>query len=431
MSQLLVQQAKAITGEITVPGDKSISHRAIMIGSIANGETKITGFLASADCLATIDCFRKLGIEIKKNKTEIRVKGKGLRGLVRPRERLYTGNSGTTIRLLAGILAGQSFTAEISGDESIGRRPMGRIAKPLRSMGADIQGRAMPGKEGELFPPLIINGGKLHGINYELPVASAQVKSAVLLAGLYAEGETTVREKNFSRDHTERMIEHFGGTIERGGLVTLKPTQELNAREVDVPGDISSAAFILAAATMVTGSELRIRNVGLNPTRTGILEIIHRMGGSVEVENEIIISGEPRGEIVARSARLHGIKIDGEIIPRIIDEIPIIAVLASQAEGVTEIRDARELRVKESDRIKTIATELRKFGVAVEELDDGLRISGPVKLKGGTIESSGDHRIAMAMAIAGLCATGRTVIEDTDCIETSFPGFAEMVRQFI
>jgi len=393
----------------------------------------VSGFLASADCLATIDCFRKMGIAIQTDDSNhVIVKGKGLRGLEKPGQRLYVGNSGTTIRLLSGILAGQDFISEISGDESIQRRPMGRIAKPLRLMGGEIQGRKERDKPGELFPPLKITGGKLNGISYELPVASAQVKSAILLAGLYANGETTVIEKNYSRDHTERMLEHFGAPIaKQGETVRLTPAKELSANEVDVPGDISSAAFFMAAATLIPGSEVRIRNVGLNPTRTGILDILHRMGGAVEVENEVIGSGEPRGDIVVRSAQLRGIKIDGAIIPRIIDEIPIIAVLASQAEGFTEIRDARELRVKESDRIKTIAAELGKFGVTIEELEDGLRILGPAKLKGGAIESRGDHRIAMAMAIAGLVATGPTVINDADCVETSFPGFIDRLQPFI
>ena len=426
MSSLRVNKTASLKGALEIPGDKSISHRAIMLGAIAKGETAISGFLASADCLATMDCFRKLGIEITNN-GQVIIKGKGLTGLTQTHETLDAGNSGTTVRLISGILAGQPFVSKINGDASIQKRPMGRIAKPLRLMGASLEGRS---ENGEIFPPLKIIGGDLHGIDYELPVASAQVKSAVLLAGLFAAGETAVIEKNISRDHTERMLVHFGAKITvNGGTSRLKGGAQFSGAEVDVPGDISSAAFFLAAATIVPGSEITIKNVGVNPTRTGILDVLHRMGANIEVMNERLISGEPRADILVRSASLKGILIDGGIIPRIIDEIPIIAVLASQAEGFTEIRGARELRVKESDRIKTIGSELSKFGVTVEELDDGLRILGPAKLKGARINSFGDHRIAMAMAIAGLIADGETVIENTDCIETSFPGFERSLKK--
>jgi 3-phosphoshikimate 1-carboxyvinyltransferase len=434
---LHVIPAKSIKGEIHLPGDKSISHRAIMIGAIARSETTVNNFLSSADCLATIECFRKMGIEIQMsndkcqmtNECKIIIKGQGLKGLKPPKKMLDVGNSGTTIRLISGILAGQDFEVSITGDESIQRRPMGRIAKPLRMMGASIEGRM---SNDELFAPLKIFGGNLKPIAYELPVASAQVKSAVLLAGLFAAGKTCVIEKVASRDHTERMLEHFGANFEKQNeRLSVVGQCDFDGSEVDIPGDLSSAAFFLIAGLIIPNSEIRIMNVGVNPTRTGIIDVLHRMGAGVEIENERILSEEPRAELAVKSSSLKAIKLDGEIIPRIIDEIPIIAIAATQAAGVTEIRGAKELRIKESDRIKTVASELRKFGARVEELEDGLRITGPTKLKGAKVQSYGDHRIAMAMAVAGLAAEGETVIEDTDCIETSFPGFEDILRSII
>jgi 3-phosphoshikimate 1-carboxyvinyltransferase len=359
------------------------------------------------------------------NECKIIIKGNGLKGLKPVKGMLNVGNSGTTIRLLSGILAGQDWPVEISGDESIQKRPMGRIARPLREMGASIEGRGMGD---EVYPPLKIFGGKLKPITYELPVASAQVKSAILLAGLFADGETSIIEKVQSRDHTERMLEHFGAKIKVFGLrSSVCGLCSFAGAEIDVPGDISSAAFFLVAGLIVPGAEIKIVNVGVNPTRTGIIDVLHRMGGELVVQNERLLSKEPQAEIIVRSSHLKGIKIDGEIIPRIIDEIPIIAVAATQAEGVTEIRGARELRVKESDRIKTVASELRKMGAKIEELDDGLKITGPTKLYGAKIDSHGDHRIAMAAAIAGLAASGGTEIKNTDCIATSFPGFEQLL----
>jgi 3-phosphoshikimate 1-carboxyvinyltransferase len=425
MKKLLIDSTKGLKGNIPIPGDKSISHRAVMIGAIARGETIVNNFLPSADCLATIDCFSRMGIEIEHG-TQIIIKGKGIKGLIAPKGDLYVGNSGTTIRLLSGIIAGQDFEVIINGDASIQKRPMGRIANPLRMMGASIEGRIV---NNEIYAPLKIFGGKLGTINYELPVASAQVKSAVLFAGLFANGQTSVIEKIGSRDHTERMLDHFGAAISRNGLkTTVTGGVEFEGAEVEVPGDISSAAFFLIAGAIVPNSELRLLNVGVNASRTGIIDVLHRMGAQLEVENERNMSGEPRAELLIKSSLLKAIKLDGDIIPRIIDEIPIIAVAATQAEGVTEIRGAKELRIKESDRIKTVASELRKFGAKVEELEDGLKIYGPTKLKGATINSYGDHRIAMAMAVAGLIAEGKTVIEDTECIETSFPGFERSLR---
>jgi 3-phosphoshikimate 1-carboxyvinyltransferase len=428
MKNLIVKSARKIKSEIHVPGDKSISHRAVMIGSLANGETIINGFLPSADCLATVSCFRKIGIRVEMtNEGKIIITGKGLQGLQAPKEMLDVGNSGTTMRLMAGILAGQRFVSKITGDESIKRRPMMRVVRPLREMGASISGRE---EKENIFAPLKISGGNLSPIEYELPVASAQVKSAVLLAGLFANGETSVIEKNQARDHTERMLSHFGAEIIIDGLESRVVGQrEFNGTEVDIPGDISSAAFFLAAGAIVPDSELMIRKVGVNPTRSGILDVLHRMGAKIEVGDEELIAEEPRANISVKTSRLKGVVIDGAIIPRIIDEIPIIAVAATQAEGKTEILGARELRVKESDRIATISSELKKLGAHVKELKEGLIIEGPTALKGTTVKSYGDHRIAMAMAIAGLVAEGETVIEDTACIETSFPGFEGLLQK--
>lgn len=429
MKTLRIKNVKDLKGRIAVPGDKSISHRAIMLGALAEGETAIDNFLISADCQATIECFREMGIEINLMGMRCEVRGKGLKGLSAPKKMLDVGNSGTTIRLLSGILAGQDFEIKVTGDESIAKRPMGRIAKPLRLMGASIEGTI---RNNEVFAPLKIIGGNLQPIEYQLPVASAQVKSAVLLAGLFAAGKTCVIEQTASRDHTERMFEHFGANFKRQGeRLSIVGNCGFGGAEVDVPGDISSAAFFMVAAALVPGSEVEIKNVGLNPTRTGIVDVLHRMGAELVVPREIELSGEPRADVTIKASSLRAIKLDGELIPRIIDEIPIIAVAATQAQGTTEIRGAKELRVKESDRIKTVASELRKLGAEVEELEDGLRIPGPQKLKGAVVQSYGDHRIAMSMAIAGLIAEGETMIENTGCIETSFPGFEVLLKSLI
>ncbi|MFA5839626.1 MAG: 3-phosphoshikimate 1-carboxyvinyltransferase [Candidatus Margulisiibacteriota bacterium] len=447
MKNIIIKPTNKTSGEITVPGDKSISHRAIMLGALAKGETTITGFLSGADCLATMGCFREMGIEISmtndklkmSNDGKVIIKGKGLSGLKEPKGTLDVGNSGTTIRLMMGILAAQPFVSNISGDASIQRRPMLRVAKPLREMGGEIEQKVESGKliienrNGEVYPPLRIIGNKLKGINYKLPVASAQVKSAILLAGLFAEGETSVIEKNPSRDHTERMLSYLGAKIRITNYELRITSGELYGSHIDIPGDISSAAFFIVAALLTPNSELLIRNVGLNPTRTGILDVLHRMGANIEVLNERIICEEPRGDVLVRSQKsgagsLKAIKISGEIIPRIIDEIPIIALAATQAEGITEIVGAKELRVKESDRIKTICSELRKMGANITELEDGLVIEGPTKLYGAKINSYGDHRIAMMGAVAGLIAEGETEIENTECTETSFPGFEKLLR---
>ncbi|MBI5699776.1 3-phosphoshikimate 1-carboxyvinyltransferase [Candidatus Saganbacteria bacterium] len=448
MKTLKISRTNKLHGEVYIPGDKSISHRAVMLGAIADGETVIDNFLDSEDCLATLDCFRKLGIESRKSKVEnrklVKIQGKGLHGLSKPDGALNVGNSGTTIRLISGILAGQSFETTITGDASIQKRPMKRIAEPLSRMGAGIsgrEGRDVREKEGgggsEIYPPLTISGGKLRPIEYKLPMASAQVKSCVLLAGLYAEGETCVIEPAPSRDHTERMLSYLGVKFAKlGNTVSVCGPASFEGRTIDVPGDISSAAFLMVAGLLVPNSDLLLRNVGTNPTRTGILEVLHRMGAQVEVLDEEIISGEPRASIEIRklkieNRKLEGMEIGGELIPKVIDEIPIIAVLATQATGQTIIKDAKELRVKESDRIKTISTELKKMGAKIKEKEDGMVISGPTKLKGTKVQSYGDHRVAMSLAVAGLIAEGETIIEDTDCIETSFPGFEDLLKKLL
>ncbi|WP_400163772.1 3-phosphoshikimate 1-carboxyvinyltransferase [Brevibacillus sp. TJ4] len=422
---LRVKQTNKFEGTVRVPGDKSISHRAVMFGALANGTTEIEGFLPGADCLSTIACFRSMGIEIEQQEDRVTVRGKGWYGLQEPVSRLDVGNSGTTIRLMSGILATQPFHAVMEGDESIAKRPMRRVVAPLRQMGAKIDGR----REGE-FTPLSIRGGELQGIAYTSPVASAQVKSAILLAGLQAKGETTVTEPHLSRDHTERMLQAFGVRVERDGCtVKVQGGQELQARSIQVPGDISSAAFLIAAVMVVPGSSLLIENVGINPTRTGIIDVVQQMGGKLELLNERVVNEEPVADLLVTHSELKGIEIAGDLIPRLIDEIPVIAVMATQASGRTVIRDAEELKVKETDRIATVVGQLRKFGATVTPTEDGMIIEGKTALSGATIDSMGDHRIGMAMAIAGLAASGETVIENDEAIAVSFPGFASLLEQ--
>ncbi|MCX7569393.1 3-phosphoshikimate 1-carboxyvinyltransferase [Tumebacillus sp. DT12] len=425
----MIQPARHLTGETTVPGDKSISHRAVMFGALAEGQTRITGFLPGADCLSTVQCMRQLGVTIDQlSPTELIVHGVGLHGLKEPEDVLDAGNSGTTTRLLLGILAGQPFHITLTGDASIRRRPMGRVTEPLREMGAVIDGR-----ENGRLAPLSIRGSRLSALRYDSPVASAQVKSAVLLAGLSAEGGSAVREPKPSRDHTERMLLAFGVDVRTtdDGYITVPPGSTLRATDVDVPGDISSAAFLLAAAAILPGSDLIIRNVGINPTRTGILDALREMGAEIDLQNERTSGGEPVADLRVRGRELRGITIGGSLIPRLIDEIPVLAVVATQAAGVTEIRDAEELKVKESNRIATTAAELRKFGAVVEELLDGLRITGRTRLRGGAeIETYHDHRIAMAMSVAGLVADGATTICDWESVDVSFPGFGDLLASF-
>lgn len=430
-----VKRAPVMETEITVPGDKSISHRAIMLAALSNGVCKITNFLEGEDCLSTAQAFRQLGVTIEQGSGGTMVVH-GSRGVfTAPEKDIDCGNSGTTMRLMSGILAAQPFTSRLTGDESLTKRPMRRVIEPLTQMGAKITA------EGEReTPPLRIEGGPLKAITYRTPVASAQVKSAVLLAGLYADGTTTVVEPAPSRDHTERMLEYFLVKLKREETraertrrpqecrVTLAGKQALESRDFNVPGDISSAAFWLVAAAAQPGSRLLIKNVGLNPTRTGIIDVLVRMGARIREVVEVVDHGEPCGVIDIKGGRLHGTVIEGAEVPNVIDEIPIIAVAGALAQGETIIRDAKELRVKESDRLAAVVTNLKLMGVDVEEKEDGMIIRGGRKLKGAKMQSFGDHRIAMAFTIAGLFASGETVMENVACVQTSYPNFDATLR---
>ncbi|SHK03145.1 3-phosphoshikimate 1-carboxyvinyltransferase [Tepidibacter formicigenes] len=415
-----------LNGEIILPGDKSISHRSVMFSSISNGKNYIKNFLMGQDCLSTIDCFRKMGvnIDIWKNKDVI-VNGVGLRGLKKPDNVLDVGNSGTTIRLIMGILSGQNFKSTLVGDESISKRPMKRVTEPLKEMGAKIDGL-----ENGNFAPITIEGGNLKGINYKMPIASAQVKSAIILASLYSNSSSKIIEKSKSRNHTEIMLKSFGADINVDGLeIDVNPVDSLYPQEIYVPGDISSAAFFIAGASIIKGSEVLIKNVGLNPTRTGILDVLKDMGGNFEILNKEVICGEEIGDILVKYSNLNGVTIYGDLIPKLIDEIPIIAVMATQAEGQTIIKDAKELKVKESNRIKSVVENLKKMGADIEELEDGMVINGPTKLKGANIESFNDHRIAMAFSIASLISYGNTYIKNFNCVNISFPSFCDILKR--
>ena len=410
---------KPLTGEMTVPGDKSISHRAVMFGAIAEGTTRIEGFLEGEDCLSTIGCMTALGASITRNGDQVVVEGRGLKGLHEPNGVLDVGNSGTTARLIIGLLAGQSFYSVISGDQSLNRRPMDRVVQPLKEMGGTFYGR-----EQGRFAPLSIVGGSLRGIHYQSPVASAQVKSALILAGLQAEGETIVEEPYLSRDHSERMLRAFGVDIVTDGAThKVKGGQALKASSINVPGDFSSAAFFIAAALITPGSDLLIKNVGINPTRTGLLTVLEQMGASITFLNEKVENHEPVADLHIISQRLKGTVVDGALIPRLIDEVPILALIASRAEGTTLIKDAHELRVKETDRIETVCQELQKLGVQIEPTEDGMRIEGnPDKpLNGGRVMSHGDHRIGMMLGVASRVASEPVVLEGADAIAVSFP----------
>lgn len=416
----------SLKGTIQVPGDKSISHRAIMFGAMASGVTKVEGFLLGDDCLSTISCFRKLGVEITLTGQQVTISSKGKEEWKEPAEVLDTGNSGTTTRLMLGILAGTSFHSVMAGDESIAKRPMKRIVNPLRQMGADIRGR----QDGQ-YTPLAVQGTKLTAINYTMPVASAQVKSAILLAALNAEGKTVVTEPVPSRDHTEIMLEHFGAELSRqDGKIEIQGGQKLSAADVQVPGDISSAAFMIGAALMTENSEVTLTNVGINPTRTGILDVIENMGASYEIE-ELPVEGERAANITIRSSQLKSTEIGGELIPRLIDEIPLIALLATQAEGSTVIKDAEELRVKETDRIAAVVAELSKMGANIEATEDGMIINGPTPLTGANMDSYGDHRLGMMAAVAALKAEGTVSIQDPDCISVSYPDFINQLNSLL
>lgn len=416
-----------LRGEVTIPGDKSISHRAIMFGSLANGLTEVTNFLEGADCLSTISCFQKMGLQIERTNSTVLVHGKGLHGLSAPSDILDVGNSGTTTRLISGILAGQQFTSHLNGDASIRKRPMKRIITPLRNMHADITSDL-----GNDCAPLTIHGKTLTGIHYNSPVASAQVKSCVLLAGLYADSVTSVTEPVISRNHTELMLSAFGATIHGSSnpatnsyTADILPDPILSGQKIEVPGDISSAAYFIAAGLIVPDSEILIRNVGVNPTRDGILTVALAMGGDITRLNERIVGGEPVCDLLVRSSSLHGTTVGGSIIPALIDEIPVIAVLAAFAEGTTVIQDAAELKVKESDRIATVTTNLRAMGCDVTPTGDGMIIHGGQPLHGAAIDSYLDHRIAMSFAVAALAAEGETIIKGGECVTISYPAFYE------
>ncbi|MEK7271908.1 MAG: 3-phosphoshikimate 1-carboxyvinyltransferase, partial [Nitrospirota bacterium] len=418
-----IKYERPLKGESSPPPDKSISHRAIIISSLSEGKSIIRNFLNAEDPLRTCNAFRQMGINIEegsrvqgfKGSRDLVINGKGLNGLKKPEGIIDCGNSGTTMRLLCGVLAGQPFSATLTGDSSLMRRPMQRVIIPLAEMGAVIQSE-------KGYPPLAIKGGDLKPIDYKSPVASAQVKSAVLLAGLYCDGITSVSEPEKSRDHTERMLKAAGVNIEIKNLkVSVTGKAKLKPLDTTIPGDFSSAAFFIVAGAIVTDSKILIKNVGINLTRTGLLDILKKMGADITLKNKREVSGEPVSDIYINHSQLKGIEIGGDMIPKAIDEFPILCIAASLAQGTTKITGAKELRVKESDRISSMANELRKMGVEVEELPDGITIKGRERLKAATVQSYGDHRVAMSMAIAGLVADGETIVKDTECVNTSFP----------
>lgn len=426
---MLINPVKKLRGEITVPADKSISHRSIMFASLAEGETHVKNCLLSADCQSTISCFRQMGIEIEVDPSSgsVLVKGKGLHGLSAPSSLLDTGNSGTTTRLISGILSGQNFESTLSGDASLNTRPMKRIITPLRMMGADISSL-----QGNDCAPLLIRPSSLKGITYHSPIASAQVKSCLLLAGLYAEGITTVEEPALSRDHSERMLSAFGAEIKReGNRVSIAPEPTLYAQDIEVPGDISSAAYFIAAALISEDAELLIKNVGINPSRAGLLSVCQQMGADITKENERLVSGEPVCDLLVRSSELKGCVIEGDIIPALIDEIPMIAVMAAFAKGETIIKDAADLKAKESDRIATTVSNLQAMGADIQPREDGMIINGGKALHGAELDSYLDHRIAMAMTVAAMNVEGSSQMKDADCVKISYPGFYQDMKALI
>ena len=414
-----------LKGSFELIGDKSISHRAVMFSSISKGHNKISNFLMGEDCLSTISCFRKMGVDIQIDGKDVYVKGNGLYGLKRPKEILDVGNSGTTIRLMMGILAGNKFDATLIGDNSIAKRPMKRVTDPLRLMGCNIEG-----KDDANYTPIKIYGGDLKAIDYHMPVASAQVKSALILASLYANDTSFIYEKVKSRNHTEKMLKSFGADINVENLkISVNPVNELFSQDIYVPGDISSAAFIIVSALITKGSEVIIKNVGLNETRTGIIDVVKNMNGNIEIINERLVGGELVGDLLVRYTKdLCATTIDKDIIPRLIDEIPVIAVLATQAEGTTIIKDAQELKVKESNRIKSMVENLKILGADIEELEDGMIIKGKSKLNGGKIKTFKDHRIAMAFSTLNLISDEKIKLDDEDCINVSFPGYFDLIK---
>ena len=432
MNRLTIHTEAPLHGRVRVPGDKSISHRALLLGALAEGTSQVSGFLPCGDCLATMACLRALGVEIEThNQTALTIHGRGLRGLRKPTggehsrtaTPLNCGRSGTTMRLLAGILAGQPFESALSGDEQLLHRPMRRIVDPLRRMGAEIE-------DVDGHAPLTIRGRRLYGCDHSLSIASAQVKSALLLAGLFADGPTTIHQPGPARDHTERMLAGMGAAIETNGLtVTLSPTTSLSSFSLRVPGDISSAAFPLVGAALVPGSEVTIEGMGINPTRTGLLDVMRAMGAEITLADEREGESEALADVTVRATELRAVEIGGDTVVRMIDEFPVLAVVATQAHGTTVVRDAAELRVKETDRIATIVAGLRALGARIQALPDGFIVEGPTPLHGGVVDSRGDHRLAMALAVAGLVAEGAVVVENAECIDDSFPGFAELMQK--
>lgn len=422
-----IKKANSLRGEITVPGDKSISHRAIMLGAIADGTTEVTNFLQGADCISTINCFREMGIDIENSHGKVTIHGKGMHGLTAPKSTLDVGNSGTTTRLISGILAAQDFTSRLDGDNSLRKRPMGRIINPLSMMGAQI----ISMRDNDCVP-LMVTGKKLYGIDYISPVASAQVKSAILLAGLYADGMTKVTEPYLSRNHSELMLKSFGADINTvDTTVTISPASKLCGQKVNVPGDISSAAYFIVAGLIVPGSEILIKNVGINPTRAGIIDVVKDMGGDITLLNRRFLTGEETADILVKSSDLKGTEIGGKIIPALIDEIPVIAVLACFADGRTVIKDAHELKVKESNRIDVMVKNLSLMGADITATDDGMIINGGNPLHGAVIDSSYDHRIAMSFTIAGLNSDGETEISGDEIVNISYPGFYNDINSLI
>jgi len=423
MSQLTVRPDASLCGHGQVPGDKSISHRALILGSLAEGASQIRGFLSSGDCLATANCLRDLGVEVEiHDTTSLTIHGQGLHDLKAPAAPLDCVRSGTTMRLLTGVLAGQSFISTLTGDQQLLRRPMRRVVEPLRRMGAKIE-------DTDGHAPLTVSGRPLRGAVHELSVASAQVKSALLLAGLIADGPTTVCQPGPARDHTERMLGAMGADIQTLDLtVTLYPAPRLAPLSICIPGDISSAAFLLVAATLVPNSAVTFSGLGINPTRTGLLDVLQAMGAEIFIDNEHTECGEPVGDLTVKASDLRGVTIEGDTVVRMIDEFPVLAVAATQARGTTVVRDAKELRVKETDRIAAVVQELHALGAQIEAQEDGFVVEGPTLLHDGVVHSHGDHRLAMALTVAGLVASGEVVIQDVDCIEDSFPGFVEQMR---
>ena len=426
--ELVLEKANKLKGNIFVPGDKSISHRSLILGSIAQGEMRIYNFLNSLDCLSSLECMRALGVEVKRDSNDsLTIKGKGLYGLQESKVILDVGNSGTTMRLLAGLLSGQNFYSVLNGDNSIKKRPMKRVIQPLRLMGAEIWGR-----EDGHFAPLSIKGSQLNPFQYTLPVASAQVKSALLLAGLYAKGETVIKEPLSTRDHTERMLEIMQADIKISSPeITIKGGIELKSTDIFIPGDISSAAYFIAVASILKDSQIIIKQVGVNPTRIGIIEILNKMGAKIDILNYQIKSNEPQADLKIEYSELKRVEINQEDVPSLIDELPLIAVAATQAQGKTVVSGAKELRVKETDRIKAIVSELKKMSADIEEEEDGFVINGPTGLQGAVCESYNDHRIAMSLAVAALLAEGKTVIKNSECIDISFPGFEKTLQNLI